>query len=98
MAERLCKEPKNIGIYTIPSFTEIQSYVCISSQVPQEKKNKEVIPAANDDSEDDDAIYEDESRGLVEYAIAVIDKHGKLVKPAYVKYHLSLRHDKDEVT
>jgi hypothetical protein len=27
MAERLCKEPKNIGIYTIPSFTEIQSYV-----------------------------------------------------------------------
>lgn len=86
------------GLYTLPEFTEIQSY--ISRVFTKEKKGTNASPVTSDDDDDDDEEEEDdvldgEQRAVIEAALAVVDKYAGVIQPQYVLVHLKMHHGEE---
>jgi hypothetical protein len=76
------------GIYTKPSFTEIQSFV--SQLFSKEKKNEDTLPVDVFGADDDDDIIDDDEIKLVKKALEVMDLYCGLIMPQSVLYHLEI--------
>lgn len=82
------------GIYTLPSFTEIQSF--ISQLFTKQKKNENTTPA--DDFDDEDESVDEDENDLVQAAIEVVDSYAGSIKPSWVQVYLVMRHGESGVT